>query len=88
VTFAVVDTKRQRVPVSELAALADRTRRTRGTLELTYNLSVPPGDDPLGCGIAFAMPPNAPGLYVARVTVTDTRTGKAAAAERAFAVRR
>jgi hypothetical protein len=86
VTFAVVDTKRQRVPVNELAALADRTRRTRGALELKYDLSVPPGGDPLGCGIAFAMPPDARGLYVARVTVTDTHTGKAAAAERAFMV--
>jgi hypothetical protein len=88
VTFAVVDTKRQRVPVTELPALADRTRRTRGTLELAYNLSVPPGEEPLGCGIAFAMPPDARGLYVARVTVRDTRTGNAAAAERAFVVRR
>lgn len=88
VTFAVVDTKRQRVPVSELAALADQTRRTRGALELTYNLSVPPGTDPLGCGIAFDMPADARGLYVARVSVTDPRTGKAATAERAFLVLR
>jgi hypothetical protein len=88
VTVAVVDTKRQRVPVNELAALADQARRTPGALELKYDLTVPPGDDPLGCGIVIEMPTNAQGLYVARVTVTDTRTGRAAAAERAFVVRR
>jgi hypothetical protein len=88
VTFAVVDTKRQRVQVTELAALADRTRRTSGALELKYHLTAPPGDDPLGCGIVFEIPADARGLYVARVTVADTRTGNAAAAERAFMVRR
>jgi hypothetical protein len=87
VTFEVVDTKRRRVAVSELGAVANQARRTHGALEVRYALLVPPGKEPLGSGIAVGMPPGTQGLYVARVTVTDTRTGRVAAAERAFFVR-
>jgi hypothetical protein len=87
VTLEVVDMRRQRVSVSELGAVAEEIRRTRGTLAIAYAQSVPPGAGPLGSGIAVALPPGMRGLHVARVTVRDVGTGRAATAERAFHVR-
>jgi hypothetical protein len=87
VTLEVVDMRRQRVSVSELGAVAEEIRRTRGTLAITHAQSVPPGAGPLGSGIAVALPPGMRGLHVARVTVRDVRTGRAATAERAFYAR-
>jgi hypothetical protein len=87
VTFEVVDTRRRRVAISDPAAVAEENRQTRGALALTYAQSVPSGAGPLGSGIEVALPAGARGLHVARVTVRDVRTGRAATAERAFYVR-
>jgi hypothetical protein len=45
------------------------------------------GDGPLGCGLSVGLPADLHGVHVARLTVTDRRTGAQATVERAFFVR-
>ncbi len=87
VTFEVVNVRDERVVVRDLGDVAAQARRRPGTLDLNYDLTVPPGDGPLGFGLAVGVPGGTRGVHVARVTVTDTRTKKTVTAERAFFVR-
>ena len=73
------------VPFSRLSEIAE-AERARGTLDIGYRLSVPPGDAPLTVGLAVGIPAGTRGVHVARVTVTDTATGRTGVAERAFFV--
>jgi hypothetical protein len=87
VIFEVVNVHDQRVPVRDLGQLAAAARRTRGTLDLRYDLSIPPGDGPLGFGLAVGLPEGTHGVHVARARLTDLKTKKTLTVERAFFVR-
>ncbi|MDH4046371.1 MAG: hypothetical protein OEW06_18140, partial [Gemmatimonadota bacterium] len=84
ITFEVVNVREGRVLVRDLRAVADAAARTRGTLDLTYRLTVPPGAEPLVSGLTVGIPEDAHGTYIARLKVTDTATGSTATAQRAF----
>ena len=62
-------------------------RQRPGTLDIRYQLTVPPGDGVLGFGLAVGIPEGTRGVHVARVRVTDARTKRTVIAERAFFVR-
>jgi hypothetical protein len=87
ITFEVVNVHHQRVPVREIGRVAAAARRRAGTLDLRYDLTAPPGTEPLGFGLAVGIPEGTQGLHVARVRVTDTKTKRTVNAERAFFVR-
>ena len=87
IVFEVVNVHDQRVPVWALGQLAAVARRRPGTLDLRYDLSVPPGDGPLGFGLAVGLPEGTRGVHVARVRITDIKTKKTVTVERAFFVR-
>jgi hypothetical protein len=75
------------VPVRELGRVAREAEAAKPTLDLSYLATVPPGDGPLSSGLAVGLPPDTRGVHVARLTVTDTETGRTAQAQRAFFVR-
>lgn len=86
VHLEVLNVRQERVSVLELAEVAAQARRTTGTLDLTYPVAVPPGDAPLTMGLAVGIPAGTRGVHVARITVTDTATGRTATMQRAFFV--
>jgi hypothetical protein len=87
IQFEVVNVRQERVAVRDIARLAREAEEARAALDLAYTLTVPPGDGPLTSGLAVGLPDEARGIHVARLTVTDTRTGRSAVARRAFFVR-
>lgn len=87
VTFEVVNVREGRVAVRELGDVAAQARGRRGTLDLQYDQTIPAGTGPLGFGLAVGIPEGTRGVHVARVHITDTRTGETVSAERAFFVR-
>jgi len=87
VEFEVVNVREERVAVRDLARVARDAAEAKPTLDVAYPLNVPPGDGPLVSGLAVGLPADARGIHVARVTVTDTVTGRSARAQRAFFVR-
>ena len=87
VEFEVVNVREERVAVRDLARVARDAAEAKPTLDVAYPLNVPPGDGPLTSGLAVGLPAEARGIHVARVTVTDTVTGRSARAQRAFFVR-
>lgn len=84
--FEVVNVRQERVSVRELGAVARQAERAHGTLDIDYRVSVPPGTAPLTVGLAVGIPAGTRGVHIARVTVTDTATGRTAVVERAFYV--
>jgi hypothetical protein len=87
IEFAVLNVRQERVPVRELGRVAREAEAAKPTLDLSYLATVPPGDGPLSSGLAVGLPPDTRGVHVARLTVTDTETGRTAQAQRAFFVR-
>jgi len=87
VVFEVVNVREERVLVRELGKAAADARRRPGTLDIRYQLTVPPGEEVLGFGLAVGIPEGTRGVHVARVRVTDARTKRTVTAERAFFVR-
>jgi hypothetical protein len=86
VTFEVVNVRQERVLVREIRQAAADARRRPGTLDIRYELTVPPGTGPLGFGLAVGIPEGTRGLHVARARVTDARTKREVVVERAFFV--
>jgi hypothetical protein len=87
VRFEVVNVREGRVLVRDLRAVADAAARMKGTLDLSYRMTVPPGAEPLVSSLAVGIPEGARGTYIARLKVTDAVTGRSATAQRAFFVR-
>jgi hypothetical protein len=86
VTFEVVNVREERVPMRELGRAAAEARRRAGTLDIRYDLTVPPGDGPLALGLTVGIPEGTRGVHVARARVTDARTKRTVRVERAFFV--
>jgi hypothetical protein len=86
VHFEVVNVSQGRVALGQLSRLETAARRTKPLLDLRYRATVPPGAGPLGFGLSVMVPPEARGVYVARVTVRDRRTGWEETTQRGFYV--
>jgi hypothetical protein len=87
VRLAVVDSKRQRVSVRRLGEVARAAARAHPALDIEYKALAPAGSGPIGMGLSVGLPPEAAGVYLARVEVEDRRTKRRATAERWFYVR-
>jgi hypothetical protein len=87
VAFEVVNVRQTRVPVRDLARVAREAAKAKPSLDISYLLSVPPGEGPLTSGLAVGLPADARGVHIARLSVTDTRTGRTERTQRAFFVR-
>ena len=74
------------VAMWEIPRLAEQARKRAATLDVKYELAVPPGNGPLGFGLAVGIPEGTKGIHVARLQVMDIKTRHAANAERAFFV--
>lgn len=86
VSLSVVDTRHHRVLVRWLDAVAQAGKRDHAAIDVAYRATVPPGSGPLGMRMAIGLSPDASGVYVARVSVTDRKTGRHGEAERWFFV--
>jgi hypothetical protein len=86
VEFEVVTVREQPVALRELGRVVEDAEHARGTLDLSYHVNVPPGHGPLSVGLAVGLPDGSRGVHVARLTVTDTVTGRSETAQRAFLV--
>jgi hypothetical protein len=75
VHFELVNVSRHRVALGELARLEAAVRRTKPLMDLQYAATTPEGTGPIGFGLSVTVPAEARGVYVARVTVRDRRTG-------------
>lgn len=86
VHFEVLNIAQDRVGLRQLTQLELEARRRKPLLDLTYATAVPAGSGPIGIGLSVTVPPEARGVYLARVTVRDRKTGWQETAERALFV--
>lgn len=86
VRVAVVDVRRHRVPVRRLSQVARAAGKAHAAMDIAYRADLPAGQGPVGMALSIALPENARGVYLARVEVTDQRTGRRGVAERWFRV--
>jgi hypothetical protein len=86
VHFEVVNVGRDRVGLGQLGALEAAAERAKPLLDLRYRAPVPGGSGPVGMGLSVTLPADARGVYVARLTVRDRRTGREETARRALFV--
>jgi hypothetical protein len=86
VRFEIVNVSQDRVALRQLAGLEAAVERTKPLLDLRYAATVPEGAEPVGLGLSVMVPAGAHGVYVARVTVRDRKTGWQETARRAVYV--
>jgi hypothetical protein len=86
VRFDLVNVSQDRVQLGQLAGLEATVERTKPLLNLRYAPTIPQGTGPIGIGLSVTVPPEARGVYVARVTVQDRKTGWQETARRALYV--
>lgn len=86
VHFEVLNVAQDRVGLRQLTQLELEARRRKPLLDLRYATAVPAGSGPVGIGLSVTVPPEARGVYLARVTVRDRKTGRQDTAERALFV--
>ena len=87
IVFEVLDVRQERVAVQRLGALARDAARARSAMDVSYDVTAPQGEGPLGFGLSVLLPADAVGVHIARVTVNDLARGTTHSAERAFFAR-
>jgi hypothetical protein len=86
VRFEVVNVSSGRVGTRQLGRLEQAARQTKPLLDIRYRAPVPAGSGPVGMALSVTLPEESRGVYLARLTVRDRRTGRAATAQRALYV--
>lgn len=87
IEFEILNVRSERVAIRDLGRVAREAADAKPTLDVSYLVSVPAGDRPLTSSLAVGLPAEGRGVHIARLTVTDTMTGRTAQAQRAFFVR-
>jgi hypothetical protein len=86
VHFEILNVAQDRVGLRQLTQLESEARRRKPLLDLKYAAPAPGGSGPVGIGLSVTVPPEARGVYLARVTVRDRKTGWQETAQRALYV--
>jgi hypothetical protein len=86
VRFEVVNVSAARVRAGQLGSLEQAAERTKPVFDVRYQAPVPGGSGPVGMALSVTLPPEARGVYLARLTVRDRRTGREETAQRALYV--